>query len=143
MPDASWVAEVRRGLPESLKRRYHLYPYLHREMAAAFVAADVVICRAGASTLGELPAVGAPSILVPYPHSGAHQWANARYLAEQGAALIVPDEEVGQRLVQTALNLLNDSTQRASMAAAARNLARPQAARAIAQEIEEVSHGHH
>lgn len=141
--DAGWVAEVRRGLPELLRRRYHLYPYLHREMADAFAAADVVICRAGASTLGELPAVGAPSILVPYPHSGAHQWANARYLAEQGAALIVPDEEAGERLAQTALNLLADATQRASMAAAARKLARPQAARAIAKEIEELSHGHH
>ncbi|RME51561.1 MAG: undecaprenyldiphospho-muramoylpentapeptide beta-N-acetylglucosaminyltransferase [Caldilineae bacterium] len=141
--DIAWVEGVRRDLPESLRRRYHLHAYLHEEMVDAFAAADLVICRAGASTLGELPAAAAPAILVPYPYSGAHQWPNAQFLAEQGAAVILPDAELAERLLPVTLELLDDAERRSAMAAAARKLARPDAAHAIATLIEELRYGHH
>ncbi len=139
--DAEWTQAAYRALPPACQARYHLYPYLHSEMSDAFAAADLIICRAGASILGEIPAVGTPAILVPYPHSGAHQWANARYLADQGAAIIIADSELETKLVESALELLNDPEKRSRMSAASRQLARPEAARAVAAELEEMSYG--
>ena len=77
--------------PPQLLSRYQIYPYLHEEMAAAFSAADLLVSRAGASTLGELPLFGLPAILVPYPHAWRYQQVNAQYLAEHGAAEIIQD----------------------------------------------------
>lgn len=138
--DAEWTQAVYRALSPACQARYHLYPYLSTEMPDAFAAADLIICRAGASILGEIPAVGVPAILVPYPHSGAHQWANAHYLANQGAAIIIADTEVETKLVETALELLNDPQKRSQMSTASRQLAHPGAARAVAVELEELSY---
>jgi UDP-N-acetylglucosamine--N-acetylmuramyl-(pentapeptide) pyrophosphoryl-undecaprenol N-acetylglucosamine transferase len=115
--------------------RYHPFPYLHDEMVQALAAADLVIARAGASVLGEFPAVGLPSILVPYPFAGQHQDANAAYLADRGAALVVPDRDLAERLAPTALSLLTDRDRLGALAASARALARPDAATAIAREL--------
>jgi undecaprenyldiphospho-muramoylpentapeptide beta-N-acetylglucosaminyltransferase len=141
--DAEWTQAVYRALPPECQTRYHLYPYLHTEMSDAFAAADLIICRAGASILGEIPAVGTPAILVPYPHSGAHQWANAHYLADRGAAIIIADAELETKLVETALELLNNPEKRSRISAASRQLARPEAARAVAAELEELSYVRH
>ena len=137
--DAEWTQARRASLPESLKARYHLYSYLHEEMVDALLAADLVVSRAGASTLGEFPAAGLPAVLVPYPHAGAHQWDNADYLVEAGAAVAIEDADLGTNLVPTVLDLLADRKRRAGMRQAARGLARPDAAQRIAQTLFDLS----
>ncbi len=133
--DWPWVKEAAAQLPPALRPRYHPYAYLHAEMTQALVAADLAIARAGASTLGEFPACNLPSILVPYPFAGQHQDANAAYLADRGAALVLPDAELGQHLASTVLRLLDAPADLAAMAQAAGWLAQPEAARKIAWEL--------
>jgi UDP-N-acetylglucosamine--N-acetylmuramyl-(pentapeptide) pyrophosphoryl-undecaprenol N-acetylglucosamine transferase len=136
--DAEWTQARRQSLPDKLQRRYHLYDYLHQEMVDALLAADLAVSRAGASTLGECPAAGLPSVLVPYPYAGAHQWSNARYLAEAGAAVTVADDKLASSLIPTVLDLLADDGRRAAMRQAAQSLARPDAAQRIAHQLEEL-----
>jgi UDP-N-acetylglucosamine--N-acetylmuramyl-(pentapeptide) pyrophosphoryl-undecaprenol N-acetylglucosamine transferase len=132
---------ARQALPEALRPRYVPEPFLADRMADALVAADLVLGRAGSSTCAEVAAAGAPSILVPYPFAGAHQRYNARYLAGEGAAVEVPDEELtGDRLVAEATALLDDQ-RRAAMAAAARRLGRPHAARDLADALVALAEG--
>ncbi len=132
MADAS---AVRQSLPESLRPRYIAEPFLTDRMADALAAADLVVGRAGSSTCAEIAAVGVASILVPYPYAGAHQRYNATYLAEQGAAVAVADEEFdADRLVAEASALL-DAGPREAMAVAARKLGKPDAAATLADEL--------
>ncbi|HUH17071.1 MAG TPA: UDP-N-acetylglucosamine--N-acetylmuramyl-(pentapeptide) pyrophosphoryl-undecaprenol N-acetylglucosamine transferase [Methylomirabilota bacterium] len=129
------ASAARQALPEALRPRYVAEPFLTDRMADALVAADLVVGRAGSSTCAELAAAGVPSILVPYPYAGAHQQYNARYLAEEGAAVVVPDKELDAgRLLAEATALLDDS-RRDVMASAARALGRPEAAGALAAEL--------
>lgn len=107
------------------------------EMPLALAAADVVITRSGASTLAELTALGRPSILLPYPyHQDRHQHANAQVLVAAGAAVMLEDWKDPARNrgpLLEALMRLADAAVRARMAAAARSLARPQAAASVAR----------
>jgi UDP-N-acetylglucosamine--N-acetylmuramyl-(pentapeptide) pyrophosphoryl-undecaprenol N-acetylglucosamine transferase len=101
------------------------------DMAAAYAAADLVICRAGALTVAELAAVGVASILVPFPHAvDDHQTSNARFLANAGAAILLPQGELTPQRLTDIRNL--SRAQLAQMAEKARNLARPEATAAVA-----------
>jgi UDP-N-acetylglucosamine--N-acetylmuramyl-(pentapeptide) pyrophosphoryl-undecaprenol N-acetylglucosamine transferase len=126
---------ARQRLPAELRSRYAPEPFLTDRMADALVASDLVVGRAGSSTCAELTAVGVASILVPYPFAGAHQRYNAAYLADEGAAVLVADEELtAERLVAEAADLRDDAA-RDAMAGSARRLGRPDAARALADEL--------
>jgi UDP-N-acetylglucosamine--N-acetylmuramyl-(pentapeptide) pyrophosphoryl-undecaprenol N-acetylglucosamine transferase len=102
-------------------------------------AADVAVQRAGASTVSELAVAGVPAILVPLPGApGDHQSANAHRLAAAGAAVVIPDDELDAARLATELDrLLGDEEARAAMTDAARSLARPDAAAAVAGLAEE------
>ncbi|MCO6451170.1 MAG: UDP-N-acetylglucosamine--N-acetylmuramyl-(pentapeptide) pyrophosphoryl-undecaprenol N-acetylglucosamine transferase [Caldilineales bacterium] len=122
-------------LPVEQRTRYRLYPYLHEDMITALVAADLAITRAGASVLGEFPALALPSILVPLPISGQHQYPNARYLADRNAALIVEDANMNAQLLPAITELLDHPMKLAAMSDACAKLARPNAAADIAQTL--------
>jgi UDP-N-acetylglucosamine--N-acetylmuramyl-(pentapeptide) pyrophosphoryl-undecaprenol N-acetylglucosamine transferase len=140
--DAAWVQAQRAELSSALQARYHVFAYLHEEMAAALLAADLVISRAGASILGEYPAIGLPAILVPYPYAGTHQAANAKYLARHGAAVIIDDADLDRDLKKTTLDLIVNQEKLEAMSQACKNLAKPDAAEDLAKVILKVgSHG--
>jgi UDP-N-acetylglucosamine--N-acetylmuramyl-(pentapeptide) pyrophosphoryl-undecaprenol N-acetylglucosamine transferase len=123
---------ARERLPADDRPRYRPYPFLRDEMLPALVAADLVIGRAGSSTLAEVAALGIPSVIVPYPHASGHQTANARVLASAGAARLVADEDFDAAALVDAADLLADHEARARLAAAARAFGRPGAAEAVA-----------
>jgi len=103
------------------------------DMAAHYAAADLIICRAGASTVSELAAAGVASVLVPYPHAvDDHQTRNARYLSERGAAVLIPQPEfTPQKLAQLLGDFARDKL--LAMAQAARAAGKPDATRAVAE----------
>jgi UDP-N-acetylglucosamine--N-acetylmuramyl-(pentapeptide) pyrophosphoryl-undecaprenol N-acetylglucosamine transferase len=120
---------------------YDLREYLDlADFAQALAAADLVVARAGGS-LFEVAAHGRPAILIPYPHAAAdHQAANARWMERGGAAVVVPDGELSAaRLARETAALLADSQRMRAMAAAARRIARPDAAEAVAEELLEAA----
>jgi UDP-N-acetylglucosamine--N-acetylmuramyl-(pentapeptide) pyrophosphoryl-undecaprenol N-acetylglucosamine transferase len=162
--DAVWLREAAAGLPAELQERYKLYEYLASvgqgdrgtggqgdapvspgypvtvSMSAAFGAADLAVCRSGASTLAELPAAGLPAVLVPYPY--VHQDENADYLVRRGAAVKVADAQMlgdgrpaAGALYQAIIRLLHNEHERRHMAEQSRALARPDAARHLAQAL--------
>jgi UDP-N-acetylglucosamine--N-acetylmuramyl-(pentapeptide) pyrophosphoryl-undecaprenol N-acetylglucosamine transferase len=127
------VTAARSQLDAGVARRWHVFEYLHdADRAAARAAADRGVSRAGAATLGEYPARGLPAVLVPLPLAGHHQADNARVLADAGAAVVIPDDELdGDRLVRTVTEIMSDRERLISMASAARSLDRPGATEAI------------
>lgn len=105
------------------------------DMATAYANADLVICRAGASTVSELTAAGVGSILVPFPFAvDDHQTSNARFLADSQAALLIPQPDLTPELLARQLESLARG-RLLDMARAARALARPGAAGAVAEEV--------
>ncbi len=92
--DWAEVDAARRSLSDNDQKRYRVYAYLHEEMVDAMASADLVICRSGASSLGELPALGLPAILIPYPHAWRYQKVNADHLAGCGAAVVLADGDL-------------------------------------------------
>lgn len=115
-----------------------LMPFID-DMAARYAMADLVICRAGASTVTELAAAGVASVLVPFPHAvDDHQTHNARYLAERGAAVLIPQREfTPEKLAR----LLGEFTREKllAMAQAARAAGKPEATRAVAEVCVELA----
>jgi len=130
------AAEAARDrLPDEMRPRHRPVPFIGEGMAEALMAADLVLGRAGSSTCAEVAAAGVASILVPYPYAGAHQHENAAWLADQGAAVVVPDAELDAVRLAREVRGLRDDEARGHMAAAARALGRPQAAAEIASEL--------
>ncbi|MEX1071499.1 MAG: UDP-N-acetylglucosamine--N-acetylmuramyl-(pentapeptide) pyrophosphoryl-undecaprenol N-acetylglucosamine transferase [Anaerolineales bacterium] len=127
------VETAKANLSADLAARYHAFPYLHDDMGAAFAAADLALCRAGASTLGELPHFGLPGVLVPIPLAGHLQAMNADYLEAHSAARILPDSEMKELLVPTLISLTKDKTKLTEMSKAMAALAAPNAAAQIAK----------
>jgi UDP-N-acetylglucosamine--N-acetylmuramyl-(pentapeptide) pyrophosphoryl-undecaprenol N-acetylglucosamine transferase len=112
------------------------------EMGAAYALADLVIARAGASTIAELARCGIPSLLIPYPHAGGHQRANAELVEAVGAGVLV--EEVGatpEHVLSIARRILGDSKLRTMMSAQARALHASDATQRLTDEIVDVATG--
>lgn len=112
-----------------------IYRFIN-EMEFAYGACDLVICRAGATTLAEITRVGIASVLVPYPFAAAdHQTENARAMVEAGAAIMIPDRDLVVRLPGILRELINDSLKLGRMAESARRLGKPEAARVLADAV--------
>jgi UDP-N-acetylglucosamine--N-acetylmuramyl-(pentapeptide) pyrophosphoryl-undecaprenol N-acetylglucosamine transferase len=111
------------------------------KMEYAYAAADVVVCRAGATTLAELTRLGKASILIPYPHAAAdHQTYNAQTMVDAGAAVMIEDRDVKMKLKDVLNSILNDDKKRQQMNEASLALGKPNAGREIAQRILELAH---
>lgn len=152
-----WAAEGRRfhyvhaagrdidEMPSELKKRgievsdQEIRPYIDN-MPVVMAAADLVICRAGASTIGELTALGKPAILVPSPFVAAnHQYKNAKVLYDRGGVELVEEKGcTGEGLYRKALELLADGSRRAGMGRALKELAAPDAAGKIYENLVEL-----
>ena len=126
---------AREARPAERRDRYRPYPFLHEEMTAALAAADLALGRAGASTLAEAAAFALPLAIVPYPHAAGHQRLNAVAYAEAGAGVLIEDEALDADALVEAAGLLADPARHARMSAAARDLARPGAADAVADLV--------
>ncbi len=111
-------------------------PFLHN-MADAYGAADLVISRAGATTLAELTACSLPAILIPYPRATRrHQEYNARHLAKEGAAMIILEKDLSpEKLADSILRLIEDRAKLEKMKERSRGLGRPQATNKIIESI--------
>src|SRR5262245_6765417 len=125
----------REALPEAARARYRPYRFLRDDMLAALVSADLVVGRAGSSTLAEVTALGLPIIVVPYPHAAGHQRANARQLVDAGAGRLVDDADFDAAALLDAASMLDAPAAHAAMSAAARSLGRPGAADAVADLV--------
>ena len=118
----------REALPADRRERYRPYPFLRDEMLAALAAADLVVGRAGSSTLAEVTALGLPLVVVPYPHAAGHQLANARQLVDAGAAGSSTTRISMPGRCSMRRRCLDDPSAHLAMSAAARELGRPGAA---------------
>lgn len=124
-------------LTDDQKARWHVMPYIDN-MGEALAACDLVLSRAGASSIAEIAALAIPSVLVPYPLATAdHQTTNARYLADCGAAVLIGDDQLDtEQFTSTLLGLVDDSGHRHAMQEATKSLAQDQAASVLADQVE-------
>ncbi|HKV58854.1 MAG TPA: undecaprenyldiphospho-muramoylpentapeptide beta-N-acetylglucosaminyltransferase [Ktedonobacteraceae bacterium] len=123
---------------EELRRRYRLVAYLNEEMPLALQAANLVLCRSGASTLSELATLGKPAILVPLSPAvgGSAQQQNAAMFERKQAAIVISNDDLKPEvLVKRVLTLIASNTLLAAMAQAASTFARPDATQDITQEL--------
>jgi UDP-N-acetylglucosamine--N-acetylmuramyl-(pentapeptide) pyrophosphoryl-undecaprenol N-acetylglucosamine transferase len=106
-------------------------PFIH-QMADAYAVADLVVSRAGATTIAEVTALGKPAIVVPYPHAAGHQEFNALKLVEMGAARMLYDHKLtGEVLAENIRELVGSDALRAEMQKQSKALGRPDAARKV------------
>jgi len=108
-------------------------------MDLAYAAANVVISRAGAGTISELCLVGKPVILVPSPNVAEdHQTKNALALVEKNAAVMIPDNEISERIFTEGIKLVNDEKRCAQLSVNIQKLAKPKATEDIVDEVEKL-----
>jgi len=136
--DAEWAVPAAAGLAEGPRERYRVSPFIE-DVAAALREADLVVMRAGGSSLAECSALGRPMILVPYPYAGGHQAHNAAPYVRGGAAVLVLDEECSAvRLRSEVTGLLGDVERWRGMTRASAAMGRPDAADRVVDLIREV-----
>jgi len=133
-------ANIRSRVEDSGDLVYRVVAYV-QDMVAAYAAADLVLCRGGATTVAELGVMGAPSIIVPYPHHrDRQQERHGTVLQRAGAAVMVPDADATtDHIAEVAARLLDDDGARAKMRAAALELGRPDAAGHVAALLQEIA----
>lgn len=126
------------GIPVDNSGNITIIPYLY-DMAHALRVTDLIVCRAGATTIAELTALGLPSILVPYPYASEnHQEHNARALENQGAAILIKDSDLSAEiLLKTILKVL-EGDNLTSMAKNSKAIGKPQALESILNTIDQV-----
>ncbi|MGI9174351.1 MAG: undecaprenyldiphospho-muramoylpentapeptide beta-N-acetylglucosaminyltransferase [Rhodothermales bacterium] len=132
---ALYYDRIRARIDEAGRPRLRLLKYIDR-MDFAYAACDLALCRAGAITCSELMLTKTPAVLVPSPNVAEdHQTNNARSMADAGAAVLLPESEMSEKLPETVASLLADVRRRDEMAEAAGRLARPDAADEIAEGV--------
>lgn len=131
---------IRKDQLESDKLIYRCYPYLDT-INLAYSVSDLIICRAGATTLAEITALGKATILVPYPYAtGNHQSKNAEILEDAGAAIVIEDEDLnGNTLYKAIQNTVFDDHRLTEMNKASRSLGCPDAAKKMAELVLEAA----
>jgi UDP-N-acetylglucosamine--N-acetylmuramyl-(pentapeptide) pyrophosphoryl-undecaprenol N-acetylglucosamine transferase len=133
-----YYREILDKMKDATPKNLHIHEFLTR-MDLAYAAAGIVISRAGAGTISELCLVGKPAILVPSPNVAEdHQTKNARALAEKDAAVLIPDNEIDDRLLPEAIRLINDNEACEKLSENIKKLARPNATRYIVDEVEKL-----
>ena len=137
--DSPWVAEAARGLPRELRDRYRVEPFFD-DVGTLLSDADLVLMRAGGSSLAECSAMGRPMILVPYPHVGGHQEDNAMPYVRRGAAVHLPDAECTPQRVRSEIStLIRDVDRWRAMAEASVSMGRPDAAERVVDVVRQVA----
>jgi len=136
------LERIRQGYQEAGWDPESVVPFI-QDMSGAYARAQLVVCRAGATTLAELTACGRPAIMVPYPYAaGDHQTVNAQALARRGAALLLPQSELtAEHLGRLIGDLLHDRALLLSMGGLARSLGRPGAADRILEQCRAIVGG--
>ncbi len=134
--DAASVAETMAAALNDPQRRYRMHEYISA-MGEAIAAADVVVARAGATSIAEITAIGRAAVLVPYPYAtDDHQTLNARAVSVGGAAIVVPDDQLdGDAFESAVLALVRDRVKRETMAVASASLGRRDAGVRVADLI--------
>ncbi|MFW5832294.1 MAG: UDP-N-acetylglucosamine--N-acetylmuramyl-(pentapeptide) pyrophosphoryl-undecaprenol N-acetylglucosamine transferase, partial [Prolixibacteraceae bacterium] len=129
-------------IQEKWKERKPANLQIHQFIARmdfAYAAAGVVVSRAGAGTISELCLVGKPVILVPSPNVAEdHQTKNAMALVEKNAAVMIPDNEAGERIFKEGVGLVNDKKRCAELSENIQKMAKPKATEDIVDEVEKL-----
>ncbi|MEO1022460.1 MAG: undecaprenyldiphospho-muramoylpentapeptide beta-N-acetylglucosaminyltransferase [Bacteroidota bacterium] len=130
-----YISGMRASVDEKQYPRLRLTEFIHN-MPHAYAASDLVVSRAGASSCSEFMNIGKPSILIPSPYvAGDHQTQNARAMEDAGASALLVDRDANVKLSEMVHQYITDAQQLEAMSEAARTLAKPDAAKTIAQEI--------
>ncbi len=126
---------------EAVRGKVKVFKFIDR-MENAYAAADLAVCRAGASSLAELTRLGLPAVLIPYPLAAAdHQTANAKTMEAAGAAVVIADRDAARLLPALLKELAWDANRLGAMAEASRRLGKPKATKQLADAVEDLASG--